>query len=96
MGLGSLLRGLFGGRRQPPEAEAVTYGEYTITPTPMAQGGQYVTAGIIRKQTAEGVREHHFVRADTHASPEDAASFAVRKGQQIIDQLGYRIFDDDR
>lgn len=93
MAIGSWLRSLFAGDRQQEEREAVAYGEYTITPTPMAQGGQYVTAGVIRKDTAEGVREHRFVRADTHASADDAAEFAVRKGRQIIDQLGDRIFE---
>jgi hypothetical protein len=88
------LRSLFAGRgREVQERAAVAYGEYTIIPTPLAQGGQYLTAGIIRKTTAEGVREHRFVRADTHATAEDAAEFAVRKGRQIIDQLGDRIFE---
>lgn len=90
---GWLRRLVGGGTRQESEREAVAYGEYTITPTPMAQGGQYVTAGIIRKRTADGVLEHRFVRADTHATAEAAAEFAVRKGRQIIDQLGDRIFE---
>jgi hypothetical protein len=93
MAIGSWLRRVFAGDRRQQEREAVSYGEYTITPTPMAQGGQYVTAGIIRKHTAAGVREHRFVRADTHATADDAAEFAVRKGRQIIDQLGDRIFE---
>lgn len=88
------LRSLFVRRgREAQEGAAVSYGEYTIIPTPLPQGGQYVTAGIIRKKTAEGVREHRFVRADTHATAADAAEFAVRKGRQIIDQLGDRIFE---
>ncbi len=84
---------LGGGAPKPPPGETVEYQGYSITPTPMAQGGQYLTAGIISKETPEGRKEHRFIRADTHASAEAAASFAVRKGQQIIDELGDRIFD---
>ncbi len=87
---------LGGGEREPPRGETVEYQGYSITPTPMAQGGQYLTAGIISKETPEGRKEHRFIRADTHASAEAAASFAVRKGQQIIDELGERIFDREK
>ncbi len=97
MGIGDLFKRLLGGgERGVPEAASVEYQGYSITPTPMAQGGQYLTAGIISKETPEGRKEHRFVRADTHASAEAAASFAVRKGQQIIDELGDRIFDRER
>ncbi len=95
MGLGSFFRRLLGGEERPLEGEPVTYGEYTITPTPMRQGSAYLTAGIIRKHTAEGVREHRFIRADTHHSPEDAANFAILKGRQIVDQLGDRMFEQE-
>ncbi|GBD44029.1 hypothetical protein HRbin40_01512 [bacterium HR40] len=94
MAVGGWLRRLLGtGAKRREEREPVTYGEYTITPTPLAQGGQFVTAGIIRKHTAQGMLEHRFVRADTHATAEDAAEFAIHKGRQIIDQLGDRIFE---
>jgi hypothetical protein len=33
------------------------------------------------------------VRAEKHASREEAAAFAVTKGKQIIDQEGARIFE---
>lgn len=95
MGFGDFFRRLLGGggERAAPKGESVEYQGYSITPTPMAQGGQYLTAGIIAKDTPEGRKEHRFIRADTHASAEAAASFAVRKGQQIIDELGDRIFE---
>ena len=97
MGLGGFLKGLLGGSRsgegaEPAKGEAVAYKDYLITPTPMRQGGQFLTAGVIVKEFPDGRKEHKFIRADTHASAEDAASFAVRKGQQIIDEQGDRIF----
>ena len=42
-----------------------------------------------------GVRcEHRFIRADRHASLEEAVEFSLSKGRQIVDQQGERIFDD--
>jgi len=94
LGFGDLFRRLLGGgEAAAPRAESVEYQGYSITPTPMAQGGQYLTAGVITKDTPEGRKEHRFIRADTHGSAEAAASFAVRKGRQIIDELGDRIFE---
>jgi hypothetical protein len=71
---------------------AVDYKGYRIRPTPYLNGGQYQTAGVIQKDTADGVKEHRFVRAETHPSKDDAAAFAVTKGKQIIDQQGDRAF----
>jgi len=71
---------------------AVDYKGYRIRPTPYLNGGQYQTAGVIQKDTADGVKEHRFVRAETHPSKDDAAAFAVTKGKQIIDQQGDRVF----
>jgi len=92
--LGRWFKRLLGGSPEPAEGRPVPYGDYTITPTPMRQGGQFLTAGVIRKQTPEGVKEHRFIRADTHASEEAARDFAVHKAKQIIDQLGDRIFEE--
>jgi hypothetical protein len=99
MGLGGFLKGLFGGGKggggdAAPGGEPVAYKDYTITPTPLRQGGQFLTAGTIAKDFPEGRKEHRFIRADTHGSAEDAAAFAVSKGRQIIDEQGDRIFED--
>jgi len=71
---------------------AVDYKGYRIRPAPYLNGGQYQTAGVIQKDTADGVKEHRFIRAETHPNKDDAAAFAVTKGKQIIDQQGDRIF----
>ena len=73
--------------------EAVEYNGYRIRPAPYPARGQFQTAGTIEKDFAEGMREHRFVRAETHPSENDAASFAVAKGRQIIDEQGDRLFD---
>jgi hypothetical protein len=39
------------------------------------------------------LREHRFVRADTHGSADQAREFAIVKARQIIDEQGDRLFD---
>ncbi|AWM89241.1 HlyU family transcriptional regulator [Microvirga sp. 17 mud 1-3] len=78
--------------REEPAAEAVEYKGYRIRPAPYPAKGQFQTAGTIEKDFAEGTKEHRFVRAETHASRDDAAAFSVTKGRQIIDEQGDRIF----
>lgn len=95
----SFLKSLFGsGRREgadsaePPAGEAVEYKGFRIRPAPYAAGGQYQTAGVIEKDFPEGTKTHRFVRADKHASKDDATAFSVAKAQQIIDEQGDRVF----
>jgi len=74
-------------------AEAVEYKGFRIRPAPYPSKGQFQTAGIIEKDFESGMKEHRFVRAETHPSKEDASAFAIAKGRQIIDEQGERIFD---
>ena len=94
MGLMDALRNLFrsGGGTSEAAAAAVEYHGYQITPAPQRQGSGWNTAGVITKEFPEGVKEHRFVRVDTHASKDDAVSFSITKAQQIIDEQGDRIF----
>jgi hypothetical protein len=96
------LKGLFtrlsgggedGGRSEAPAGEATEYKGYRIRPAPYPSKGQFQTAGVIEKDFPSGVKEHRFVRAETHPSKDDAAAFALAKGRQIIDEQGDRIFD---
>jgi len=70
----------------------VEYKGYRIRPAPYLNNGQYQTAGVIQKDAADGVKEHRFIRAETHPSKDDAAAFAITKAKQIIDQQGDRVF----
>lgn len=81
------------GDAQPaPAAEAVEYKGFRIRPEPYPSRGQYQTAGVIEKDFEGGVKEHRFIRAETHASRDDAATFAIVKGRQIIDEQGDHLF----
>lgn len=94
-----LLGSLFGGK---PKAEAgpaqrgesVEYNGFTIYPASCKSGAQWRTEGFIAKELAGSLNEHHFIRADTHASQEDANACAVIKAKRIIDESGERIFKD--
>ena len=94
--LKSLFAGLAGGPGASgggaAPAATVEYKGYRIKPAPYPNNGVYQTAGTIEKDGPDGVREHRFVRADTHPSRDDAIAFAVSKAKQIIDLQGDRIF----
>ena len=91
--LRALLARLFGGSAAaPPEEDPVDYNGYRIRPTPFPRLGQYQTAGIITKQVGGVAKEHKFIRADRHASYDDAVEFSLGKARQIVDQQGDRMF----
>jgi hypothetical protein len=94
MGLMDALRNLFrsGGEPAQVAAQAVEYHGYRITPAPQRQASGWNTAGVIAKTFDDGVKEHRFVRVDTHANKDDAVAFSITKAQQIIDEQGDRIF----
>ena len=93
--LRALLARLFGGSAAaPPEEDPVEYNNgYRIRPTPFPRLGQYQTAGVIEKEIGGEVKEHRFVRAETHSSHEEAVAHSIVKAKQIIDEQGDRIFD---
>jgi hypothetical protein len=77
---------------QEPSMEAVEYKGFRIRPAPYPAKGQFQTAGVIEKEVDGVVKEHRFIRAETHASKDDAGAFAIAKARQIIDEQGDRIF----
>ena len=92
-----MLRAFFarffgGSAAAPPEEDPVEYNGYSIRPTPFPRLGQYQTAGLIEKEIGGEMKEHRFVRAETHSSREEAIAYSVVKAKQIIDEQGDRIF----
>jgi len=92
----SMLRGLWsrltGGRTAEPAADPIEYKGYRIRPTPYPSRGAYQTSGTIEKQVGGELKEHSFVRAETHPSRDQAIEFSIAKAQQIIDEQGERMF----
>ena len=93
----SFWKKLFGGGAteeaggKPGEAEE--YKGFSIRAAPYQSDGQFQTAGIVARDI-DGVRkEHKFVRADRHASYDDAVEFSLHKARQLVDEQGERMFD---
>ena len=93
--LGSMISKLTGGSDAGGAAKAgrsEEYRGYTITATPRQEGSQWLTSGVITKADGEDVKEHSFIRADRHASRDEAESFSLTKGRQIVDEQGDAVF----
>lgn len=94
----SFLKSLFGrrgGDAPAGPAKALKEAEhqgFRIRAEPFASEGQYQTAGSIEKIVDGEAKTHRFVRADRFSSADDAADHALRKGRQIIDEQGERMF----
>ncbi len=96
-GFGARLAGFFGGgggTTKEKTAASESYKGFDIIAEPKRQGSSWVTAGIIRKTVEGEVKEHRFVRADTHSAQDDAASFSIRKAKQIIDEQEKTLFSE--
>jgi hypothetical protein len=92
----SFWKSLFGGSSESagegkPSAPA-EYNGFTIRAAPYKAEGQYQTAGVITKDVGGVPKEHKFIRADRHASYDDAVEFSLAKARQIVDQQGERMF----
>ena len=81
-----------GGGAEPVAGDPVEYQGYIIRPAPRQDGGRWLTAGIVSKTFDDGDKEHRFTRAETHGGHEEASSFSIIKGKQIVDDLGDRMF----
>ena len=94
----SFLKRLFGGGGGSDEGaggkptKQIEYKGFTIAATPYKNDGQYQTSGVVSKEIDGVLKEHRFVRADRFAALDDAVDVSLRKGQQIVDEQGERIF----
>ena len=84
--------GSSGGSAPSAPRKQLDYNGYLIAATPYKEGGQWQTCGTVSKTVGGEPREHRFIRADRFADEESAADHAILKGQQIVDQMGDRIF----
>ena len=95
----SFLKRLFGGGTGEAAAEPaaparqVEHKGFTIAATPYKAEGQYQTCGVVSREIGGVLKEHRFIRADRTPGLEDAVDISIRKGIQLIDEQGERIFD---
>ncbi|MXN63376.1 hypothetical protein GR183_00535 [Stappia sp. GBMRC 2046] len=99
MGLGKIISGLFGGSggasgsdAGPGSGISVEHKGFTIRPTPRQADGQWQVVGVISREIDGELREETFIRADKCASADEAVEMTLRKGRQIIDEQGMRLF----
>ena len=90
----SFWKNLFGGGApvEPTPSPGEEYKGFTIRATPMVVGSEYQLAGTIEKTVGGELKSYKFVRADRMSSRDEAASFALAKGRQIIDEQGEGVF----
>ena len=75
-------------RPRPAPAPGEEYKGFTIRATPMEVGSEYQLSGQIEKEIGGELKSYKFVRADRMSSRDDAVSFALAKGRQIVDEQG--------
>ena len=95
----SFWKKLFGGGGDESSAGAGASGPhedykgFTIRAALVPAGSEYQLAGSIEKEVGGELKRHDFVRADRFASKDEAQSFTLAKGRQIIDEQGEAVFN---
>ena len=95
----SFLKRLFGGAggeateaASAKPAKQVEHKGFLISATPYKAEGQYQTCGVVSKEVDGVMKEHRFIRADRFAGLDDAVDISIKKGIQLVDEQGERIF----
>jgi hypothetical protein len=88
----SLLSRLFGGGASKPKVEAVMHKDFSITPDPMKDGGEFRIAAIIEKEVGGQMKSHRLIRADVLNDYQAACDASVDKAKVMIDQMGEGLF----
>ncbi len=93
----SFLKKLFGGGNDGDSspkvtAEPVEHEGYSITPTPMKDGGQFRVCATISKEVDGEVKSHQLIRADVFTSADECSDATLRKAKQVIKEQGDRMF----
>jgi hypothetical protein len=93
----SFLKRLFGGGSGDVPAGAapakqVEHNGFLISATPYKADGQYQTCGVVAKEVGGVMKEHKFIRADRFAGLDDAVDISIKKGIQLVEEQGERLF----
>jgi hypothetical protein len=88
----NLFGGGGGGGSDPAPAPGEEYKGFVIRATPMSVGSEFQLCGVIEKTIGGEAKIHKFVRADRLSSRDEAVSFALAKGRQIVDEQGDGLF----
>ena len=74
--------------------KAEVYNGFRLIAQPVRDGAQFRIAGRIETDADGNVLTREFIRADMFSSESEAIEFTLRKGRQIIDQMGASLFAD--
>ncbi|MHB1103612.1 MAG: HlyU family transcriptional regulator [Devosia sp.] len=94
----SFWKKIFGGGDEDSSESAAASGPheeykgFTIRASLLPAGSEYQLSGSIEKEVGGTVKRHDFVRADRFSSKDEARSFTLAKGRQIIDEQGEAVF----
>lgn len=93
----SFLKKLFGGGDDGSGSDGKvldsdTYKDFAIRAVEMRAGSEFQLCGEIAKEIDGEEKVHRFIRADRLMTPDLAASAALAKARQIIDEQGERVF----
>lgn len=93
----SFLKSLFGGGDKSAEEgtkvlESQDYKGFTIRAVEMKAGGEFQLCGEVEKDVGGEAKVHKFIRADRLPSASAAASAALSKGCQLVDEQGEKLF----
>ena len=89
----SFFKKLFGRSEQTIEpSPSIEHKGYLITATPIPEGGQFRLCADITREIEGQLNTHRMIRADIFPSKDDAIEASYRKGKQMIDEQGDRIF----
>ena len=103
-GISGFFKGLFGGGGgdgdsgdsgddAPAVGQPIEYEGFRLYAAPEKRGGQWLTAGRITKEIDGTIKEHHFIRADTSSTLDDAAELSLFKAKRIVDEQGDKMFE---
>ena len=76
----------------PATAKQIEHKGFIIRATPYKAEGGYQTCGVVSKEIGGVMKEHKFIRADRFAALDDAVDISLKKGQQLVDEQGERMF----
>jgi len=94
----SFLKKLFGGSadadnsNEPKVLDQEDYKGFVVKALEMRAGSEFQLCGTIEKEIDGEMKVHQFIRADRLSSAEMAASAALGKGRQIVDEQGTSVF----